>query len=134
MASKNDTLIIHLASGKSYEAAAQLAGVDKSTVVRKMKNPAFRGKVRQARAQVLERALGHLSRGAVEAAVQLRNLLRSDDSKVRLGAANAILNAEHRFRESEDLAADIEDLKEQVRRLKAACRRQEKANGYPFPN
>jgi hypothetical protein len=134
MAAHDESIITYLAAGKSYEATAQLCGIDKRTIVRKMKNPTFRAKVRRARADVLQRALGHLSRGAVEAAVQLRNLLRSDDPRIRLGAARAILAAESSFRESEDLAADIEQLKEQVRKLQAARRRMEKARENPSRN
>jgi hypothetical protein len=127
MASKKDEeLIAQLASGKSYEAAAQLVGIDKSTVVRRMKKPAFRRRVRQARALVLERALGHLSKASAEAAITLRNLLRSTNERTKLGAARAILDAEVRFRESEELAADVQDLKEQVRQLQLVEKRRSK--------
>jgi hypothetical protein len=118
MAVNNELLIAELASGKSYEAVAQLTGVSKSTIVRRMKTPAFRSKVRQTRALVLERTLGHLSKGSAESAITLRNLLRSSSEKIKLGAAVAILNAERRFLETEDLTADVEDLKAQVAQLR----------------
>ena len=118
MAVNNELLIAELASGKSYEAVAQLTGISKSTVIRRMKTPAFRGKVRQARALALERALGHLSRASAEAAITLRNLLRSTNEKIKLGAARVILGAERNFLESEELAADVEELKAQVAQLR----------------
>jgi transcriptional regulator with XRE-family HTH domain len=133
MPTANETLIAHLASGKSYEAVAQLTGISKSTILRRMRNSSFRRKVREARADVLERALGHLARAATEAAITLRNLLRGDSPKIKLGAARAILQAECKFRESEDLAADVEDLKEQVAALQRIEKRRE-SHEYPFRN
>jgi hypothetical protein len=126
MATANETLIAHLASGKSYDAVAQLTGISKSTIIRRMRNSSFRRKVREARADVLERALGHLARAATEAAITLRNLLRSDSQKIKLGAARAILQAECKFRESEELAADVELLKEQVAKLQKIEKRRQR--------
>lgn len=118
MGKGDEILIEHLAAGRSYSAVAKLAGVSERTIIRRMKSTVFRRRVRQARADVLERALGHLSRASAEAAITLRNLLRSDNEKIKLGAANTILTAELRFRQNEDLAADVEDLKEQVAKLR----------------
>jgi transcriptional regulator with XRE-family HTH domain len=133
MATANETLIAHLAAGKSYAAVAELTGISKNTILRRMRNSSFRRKVREARADVLERALGHLARAATEAAITLRNLLRSDSAKIKLGAARAILQAECRFRESEDLAADIEDLKQQVAALQHVEKRRANRE-YPSRN
>lgn len=117
MAKGDEKLIGELAGGKSYEAVAQLCGCDRATVYRRMKNPAFRRRVRAARRDVLERTLGHVAQAAVSAVVALRNLLKSPSEKVRLGAAVAVLNAQSRLYESEELAADVEDLKAQVAKL-----------------
>ncbi|HWG41332.1 MAG TPA: hypothetical protein VN688_01000 [Gemmataceae bacterium] len=121
----DSVLIAHLASGKSVEATAKLAGVSDVTVYRRLKNLAFRSKVRQARADVLERALGHLSKGAAEASIVLRNLLRDDDHRLRLGAARAILGLGDQLRESEETDARLAALEEQVRKLT-----KEKAHGH----
>lgn len=119
MATGDEILIQHLASGRSHSATAKLTGISEKTIQRRMKSSTFRRRVRQARADVLERALGHLSRATAEAAIVLRNLLRSGCSeRIKLEAARVILTAEIRFRESEDLAADVEDLKEQVAKLR----------------
>jgi transposase len=50
MPTANETLIAHLAWGKSYDAVAQLTGLSKSTIDRRMRNSSFRRKVREARA------------------------------------------------------------------------------------
>ena len=122
MPANDELLIAQLAAGQSYDAAAQAAGVSKSTIIRRMKTPAFRGKVRQARALALEMTLGNLSIASAEAAITLRLLLHSRDEKVRLHAARVILAAERSFLESEELMADVEELKAQV----AALRKVEK--------
>jgi hypothetical protein len=126
MATTNETLIAHLASGQSYDAVAQLCGMSKITIVRWMRNPAFRRKVREARSTVLEQALSNLAQGAVEASVVLRHMLfHGKTERLKLSAARALLNAEARFRESEDMAADIEDLKAQVAALQRIDKRRQ---------
>jgi hypothetical protein len=119
----DEELVIHLSAGRSYAAVEKLTGISSSTIKRRMRNPAFRRRVRQARADYLERALGHLSRASADAAITLRNLLKSDDNKIKLQAAKALLDAEAKFRESEELAAEVEDLKEQIAQMQLANKR-----------
>jgi hypothetical protein len=75
-----------------------------------------------------------LARAATEAAIILRNLLRCDSPKIKLGAARAILQAACKFRESEDLAADVEDLKEQVAQLQRVEKRRQEYERRPNSN
>jgi hypothetical protein len=118
MAQRTEELIAALAAGQTYEAAAQSVGLCKRTVVRKMKNPKFRRQLREARALVLERTLGLIAEGSVEASVILRHLLlNSSSERIKLGAARILLAAERKLHETEELAADVELLKEQVARL-----------------
>jgi hypothetical protein len=116
----DEQIIVQLASGKSIEAVAKLCGVSAVTIHRRLKNPGFRGRVRQARALVLERALGHLSRGSAEAAITLRNLLRSTNEKIKLGAASQLLGLGAKLREVEELEGRLAELEEQVGRLQRA--------------
>lgn len=111
-------MIAALAAGKSYDAVAHLTGISKATVGRRMRQPAFRRKVRMARRLILDRAVSLLAQGAIEAVIVLRRLLlRSASEKIKLGAARAILQAEHQFHETEDLSAEIEELREQIAQL-----------------
>jgi hypothetical protein len=119
----DEELIVHLSAGRSYRTIEKLMGISRTTIIRRMKNPAFRRRVRQARADYLQRTLGHLARGSAGAVMVLRNLLRSVDPKVRLGAAKAILDSQARFHEIEDLTAELTDLKEQIAQMQAANKR-----------
>jgi hypothetical protein len=84
-------LIAHLAAGVSPAGAAKLAGVSEATTYRRLANPTFRQRVEDARAELWKRAMAVLSKSAVEGAIVLRRLLRSDDSKIRLQAAKIVL-------------------------------------------
>jgi hypothetical protein len=134
MAATNETLIAHLAAGNSWDAVVQLTGVSKATIARRMRDPKFRRKVREARAIVLERTLGLIAEGSVEAGIVLRNLLvNSTSERTKLGAARILLGAEAKFRETEELKADVEDLKEQVAALQRMEKRRED-HGFTFRN
>jgi hypothetical protein len=119
----DEELIVNLAAGRSYRAIEGLMSISRATIIRRMRNPDFRRRVRQARQDYLQRALGHLARGSTDAAIVLRNLLRSVDPKVRLGAAKAILDSQARFHEIEDLTTELNDLKEQIAQMQAANKR-----------
>jgi hypothetical protein len=57
----------------------------------------------QARADLVERALGHLAAGSAEAAVTLRRLLRGvTTDAIKLGAARAMLDLGVKVRENVD--------------------------------
>jgi hypothetical protein len=116
MASKSNALLLAaLASGKSERAAAALAGISERTAQRRMAKPEFRRELAKAREAMLDRSIGHLAAGGTEAAVVLRNLLRSDDGKLRLGAARAVLAAGCQLREVETLAAKVAELEQIVK-------------------
>lgn len=103
----DEALLAALAGGASVQAAGRLSGLSERTVYRRLQDRAFRARLNQARADMLERALGHLSRGAAEAAVTLRRLLRSADERVKLGAARSILELGAKIREGVDLAQRV---------------------------
>jgi hypothetical protein len=106
----DDLLIANLAGGATVTASAKLCDLSERTVGRRLADPVFRQRLAEARAAMLCRALDHLSRGAAEASVTLRKLLRSDDAKVQLGAARSILEAVGRLQESVDLEERIATL------------------------
>jgi hypothetical protein len=108
-------LIAALACGKSIRAAAALCEVSERTIYRRLQRPAFRRKLARARAQLLDRAIGHLAAGSAGAAVVLRNLLRADDPRVRLGAARAILTVGDKLRESTEMEERIAALEARQR-------------------
>jgi hypothetical protein len=100
-------LITHLAAGVSPEGAAELAGVSRATVYRRLADPAFHTRVANARAELWKRAAAVLSKSAVEGALVLRRLLRSDDARIRMQAAKIVLDQGIKVRDQVDLAQRV---------------------------
>lgn len=96
-------LVLFLATGLTVEAATRKAHVSPRTVHRRLADPDFRRRVTEARADMVQRALGKLADGSTEAVETLRQLLKAEAENVRLGAARSILELGNRLRESVDL-------------------------------
>jgi uncharacterized membrane-anchored protein YjiN (DUF445 family) len=120
---KEGGAIVVLASGGTQADAARASGLASRTISRRMQDPAFRRAVREARASLLERALGKAADVAVEAVEELRRLLRDESPSIRLGAARAILEHSTRLRESVEFAERLDTLERDVR---AAAERRER--------
>lgn len=95
-------------------AAARAGGVSEATVYRRLREPAFRQRVDEARDEIVTRAVARLSAASVEAADTLRALLRSSMDFARLAAARSILELGGKLREQEDLAARVAALEERL--------------------
>ena len=109
----DEALILHLASGTTVEAAAELAGISRATAFRRLQDPEFQRRIKQTRGEMIERAAGHLAAGATEASITLRNLLGSDSEKVRLAAAKTIIEGVLKVRDAtefEERLAKLEKL------------------------
>lgn len=78
-----------LATGATYEEAAQAAGLSERTVRRRMADDDFRARLWEARSIYLNRALGRLAERSVDAVETLAALLRSESEQIRLKAARA---------------------------------------------
>ena len=114
----NAALILALAGGASVPAAAAKAGCSPQTAYRRMAKPDFCAQVAKLRAEMVQRAAGHLAAGSTQAARALRKLLKDADPKVRLGAAKAILACEQSLRMANEVAADVAAIKEQLDKQK----------------
>src|SRR5262245_11191077 len=85
--------------------AAAAVGISLRTCRRRMAEPGFAARVRQARQQLLSAGLGRLSRLTARAATTLGKLLAADQpAAVRRAAAASILAEAARFHEATDLA------------------------------
>jgi hypothetical protein len=103
-------LLAALAAGVTIKYAAEQAGISERTAHRRLAEPAFVRELTQARAALLEQALGQLAAGSVEAVAKLRKLLDHYDGRVMLGAARSILELGSKLHESVEL-------EQRVRRL-----------------
>lgn len=70
------------------------------TAHRRLEDAGFRQQVTEARARLVENALGQLADASTEATATLRALLNADGEGVRLGAARSILEIGAKLRES----------------------------------
>lgn len=119
---KDDILIAQLAQGVSVEGAARIAGMGTTTAYRRLKDPEFLRRVEEARAELWKRAMSVLSKSAVEGAIVLRRLLRSDDAKIRLQAAKIVLEQGLKIRDQVDLAQRVAALEELAQQQKDSRR------------
>jgi hypothetical protein len=112
----DSALLVALAGGRTVRAAARAAGIGERTARRRLADPAFRARVAEMRADMVERALGRAARGMSAAADTLRRLLRADKESVRLGAARALLELTVKLRESVELEQRLCALEERLNR------------------
>jgi hypothetical protein len=106
--SNADHLIVAaLAAGTTNQEAATAAGVGERTVRRRLDDPAFRRQVSEARAALLEQAIGRMAGATTEAADTLRLLLNAESEHVRHAAAKTLLELASKGIELLDLAERI---------------------------
>jgi hypothetical protein len=115
----DEALAAALAAGLTVDEAAGKAGVSARTAYRRLADGAFRQRVSQLRADMVQQALGKVADGMAEAAFVLRALLAADTPpSTRLGACRSLLELGVKLRES----VEIEE------RLAALERRLEERN------
>lgn len=123
-----DQLALALASGQNVPQAAKSAEISERTAFRRLKEPEFLARVRQARLDMWERAVGQLtdaSNLAVETLVAL--LGESNAPSIRLRAASQILVSGPKLLEQTELVARIDLLEEVLREKDVEL---EQRNGY----
>jgi len=109
-ARSDELLLASLAAGSSVEQAAQAAGLSVRTAYRRLADPAFAGRLAQARDELITNALGELVDSASGAVATLRALLEAPDERVKLGAAKTILDQLLRIRETLTLSQRLATL------------------------
>jgi hypothetical protein len=104
-----------LACGATVDAAAAKAGVSPATVYRRLQEPGFLERLRDVRADMVQRAAGMLTAAAGEAVKTLLALQKDTvPPATRLGAARAILELGLKVRETAELEQRIVALEEQL--------------------
>jgi len=100
----------HLAAGLQITQAAKKAGVSERTARRRLKVPAFRKQVEELKSEAVGEAVSILGRSMSSAAVELAELLKSEDEKTRLQAAKEIIGLGLKARLQTDLERRMDDV------------------------
>jgi hypothetical protein len=111
-----DALLLALACGATVEAAAKQCHLSDRTIYRRLKDPAFRARLREVRSDMVRRAAGMLTAAAGQAVSTLLSLQKeSVPAAVRLGAARAVLEIGIKVREMAELEARMDELEALVK-------------------
>ena len=97
-------LLLALACGATAEVAARQAGVSESTAYRRLENAEFSRRLKELRADMVQRTAGALTAASTESVRTLLELQKAaTPPAVRLGAARAVLEIGMKVREAADL-------------------------------
>jgi hypothetical protein len=118
---KNSEIVLALAAGATVTAAAEAAQLSRKTVQRKLDTPAFRQLVADMRGQFIAGALGRMANNMTRAADALAALLDSQDERVRLRTARAVLSLGLRLRDSVDVTDRVRELERELARKQGAA-------------
>lgn len=111
----DEAFLTALACGATTEAAARSAGISIATAYRRLKDPAFRQRLHQIRADIVQRTAGALTAASTEAVKTLLELQKpTTPPTVRLGAARAIIEMSCKLREITELNERMQAIEEQV--------------------
>jgi hypothetical protein len=111
----DNQLLLALACGASVENAARQAGVSESTAYRRLADPDFSQRLKELRADMVQRTAGALTAAATEAVRTLLELQKpSAPPAVRLGAARSVLEIGVKLREVADLEERLTALEESL--------------------
>jgi hypothetical protein len=102
-AGRREILAAWLAAGHTVKSAANEAGFEERSAYRWLKDPTFRVRINELRADMLDRAMGKLSDAACAAVDALVCLLDEDSPAIRHRAAASILEILSRFKQNVDL-------------------------------
>jgi phage terminase small subunit len=111
---KREQAIAALLSEATVASAAERAGISEVTLWRWLKQPEFKAAYREARRQVVEKAVAQLQQSSWAASTTLLKLLASNSDSVRLRAAEAILSHANKGLELIDFEERIAALEEKA--------------------
>jgi hypothetical protein len=110
-AAQQEVAVEVLGEGRSYQHAAQSAGVDRRTVTRWMADPSFARRVSERRGEWINQITGELVAAGPDAVLAIRReLVDAERPADRLRAAALLLTLAHRFREQHELSDRLREL------------------------
>ena len=115
LSAKQELAALSLAAGASIRAAAKNAEAGERTLHTWLDDPAFKARVAQLRAEILDQAVGGLAVGTSKATATLLKLLDDESAGIRLRAAQAVLDSAIRFRDAAEMDARLQALEDMSR-------------------
>ena len=107
-------IVAGLAAGLTYQKVAEHAGVSEKTVRNRLADPAFKQRVAEARAHMVEQTMAKVTAAGTAAVDALMRLLSAESENVQLGAASKLIELATKLRESYDLESRIAALEAQA--------------------
>jgi hypothetical protein len=114
---RDDQIAMHIASGKSAVKTAELLGLHERSVRKRLSRPEVAAKVREFRAEAINRAMFLLGNSMTGAGAVLVKLAKRGRDRVRLQAAKALLDAAFKAHHAVDLEQQIAELSAKVDKL-----------------
>ena len=108
---KDAIIIAALAAGRNYREAAELAGVDRRTVCRRMQVPEFARRVSEGRDEHAVVVSGGLASSTPRAVSTIVDCLDDESPKVRLAAAKLLLEMDLKARRVNEMERDIAEIR-----------------------
>lgn len=120
---KQEQVALLLASGHALKHAAEKSGAGRTTVYAWTRQPDFAAHVAELRSQMLDEALGVLSRIAGKAALTIAKKLDSDDDAIALRASVAALDQLVKVRSFSELESRIAEIEKNAAQAAEGGRR-----------
>ena len=114
LTAKQRKVMPYLLSSPNVSQAAAAARVSRTTIYRWLDDPIFRYELDRWREEAVREAQSALKGMLVQAVQSLEPLLRSDDPRVRLGAARLAVSFGFRVMEDQDIVRRLELLESTV--------------------
>jgi hypothetical protein len=111
---REDAALAALLAEPTITQAATKAGISESTLRGWLRDPAFQGRYRDARRQVVEQAVAALQRAASASVETLQRNLTCGVPTAEIAAAKTIFDLALRGLELLDMAAEVAELKRQL--------------------
>jgi len=106
--------IPHIVTSPTYTEGCQKAKINKTTLYKWLKEPAFKNELDQQRDEVAAEAFGVLTQGLTKAVETLVGLLDNKDDRLKRLTAKDIIDFIIRHKEVEDLEQRIEAIEQQL--------------------
>lgn len=101
-------------ANRTIEAGCIAAGIDRSSYFRWLKDPAFETEIKTQRKQIVDAAYALLQQAHEKAAQALIELLDTDDERVKIRAAESILDRYVNFIQGEELELRLAEVEKKI--------------------